>query len=1147
MATLASLKRALRQEANSTASSPKQPLSDLQYSAGFDVFEDGPGLKSHLEFTIPQLSKLLSCFDSRNHISVLEIGPGPKSVLGYLPGRLRRKVRRYTAFEPNVLFAIRLAEWLCPTSKMDSPLPCLGNSPDIRIIPFNVQDELVSGSTADPSKDEKYDIILFCHSMYGMKPKHQFIRRALEMLVERPQPGLVAVFHREGTFNLDGLVCHRSASFLHGVIYVEDDDKILNSFAPFIAGFIMQDVDMDNTIRDNWRKVCRALGRHDDTYPGHLAFSAPDVLMAFTRHATTLPELTADVPVSKGDIRIKNSDARFYQPASTVRPTEILHIQKCTQWALKHGTGLTVVSGSHSGHCRWPNVVSIDMSAFDKVHVLTTDNKRVSGPESRFLVVAEAGCNTGDIIRKTIEFGVTVPLGSRPSVGAGLWLQGGIGHTARLKGLTCDSIVGAVLVGVASGDIFYVGCVPRQHRPAGATRPENEDDLLWAIKGAGTNFGIVISVTFRSYTAPTYLTRSCVLPLPDNHEGRLKLNEFAEHASKLRRNCSADAYLYWDAGQLHLGVTTIETSTTSIPTPSSTNTLVDAIGGVEQESKTVDGVGLFESEMYVSGMHGGHGGGKTSSFKRCLFLKNIGDENVAHSLLAAVETCPSPLCYLHLLQGGGAVGDIADDTTAFSCRDWDFACIITGIWPREQDNSDAARYAMQWVYTVVEDLLSLSAGVYSADLGPDPRDQALAVKAFGSNGPRLADLKHLMDPHHVLAYACPLPKAPRKQKLIILVTGESCAGKDYCANVWGSVFNSYVQKSITARVVSISDVTKQKYAAATGADLGRLLCERTYKEQHRSALTTFFQRQVWGQPQLLEEHFLSLVRDNADVDALLITGMREKAPVAALSHLVHNCRLIEVNIQASEQTRQIRRGETKDSYNSDSSSATSDHITCLVFDNDTAGDHKTKEFAIRHLLPYFHEDLQRLAAMARPTPDFPHMGVDFRHVLDIAQQPGGLALCTSLLQTYFTGDWARISAVVCCEVGGIVFASALASRVDVPLVLIRGSGRLPPPTVSVPKLPSHISSLNPSSKKKRIEMGRNAIPNGASVMVVDDVLATGETLFAVLQLLEEAGVRAEKISVMVVAEFPIHCGRQLLRQRGFGGVHVQSLLVFGGS
>jgi len=92
------------------------------------------------------------------------------------------------------------------------------------------------------------DIVLFCHSMYGMKPKHRFIERALEMLVERPQGGIVAVFHRDA-LHLDSLVCYRTASFPTGVVSEANDDEVLDCFAPFVAGFIMQDVDVDKAIR----------------------------------------------------------------------------------------------------------------------------------------------------------------------------------------------------------------------------------------------------------------------------------------------------------------------------------------------------------------------------------------------------------------------------------------------------------------------------------------------------------------------------------------------------------------------------------------------------------------------------------------------------------------------------------------------------------------------------------------------------------------------------------------------------------------------------------------------------------------------------------------------------------------------------------
>jgi adenine phosphoribosyltransferase/phosphomevalonate kinase len=416
-----------------------------------------------------------------------------------------------------------------------------------------------------------------------------------------------------------------------------------------------------------------------------------------------------------------------------------------------------------------------------------------------------------------------------------------------------------------------------------------------------------------------------------------------------------------------------------------------------------------------------------------------------------------------------------------------------------------------------------------------------------------------LDPHNVLAYACPLPKAPREPKLIILVTGESCAGKDYCADVWVSAFIMRAPKGLTARVVSISDAIKREYAAATGADLSRLLRDRAYKERHRPALTTFFQERVRHHPQLPEEHFLAVVDGAGDVDVLLITGMRDEAPVAALSHLVPDSRLVDVLVEASRQTRRVRRGchggnddgdsnrEINDSNNGRSNLTALNYHPSLFFDNDTTGDEAAKEFAQHSLLPFVHEDLQRLAHMVRPVPDYPRRGILFRHILNISQQPGGLALCTSLLQTHFTGNWARVGAVACCEAGGFVYASALASRVDLPLVLIREAGKLPPPTVSVIRPRSHISSLaSDASGEKRIEMERDVVPRGASVVVVDDVLSTGETLCGVLQLLDKAGVRAELVSVMVVAEFPVHRGRDLWRQRGFGGINIQSLLVFGG-
>lgn len=341
------------------------------------------------------------------------------------------------------------------------------------------------------------------------------------------------------------------------------------------------------------------------------------------------------------------------------------------------------------------------------------------------------------------------------------------------------------------------------------------------------------------------------------------------------------------------------------PLHTSTVERLDTLLGSEKTTlETLDGLDLFETEMYMSKMHGGHGGGKTSTFKRCIFLKRIATPDIRNVLIAAIETRSTPWCYLHLLQGGGAIDEVAVDATAFGCRNWNFACVVTGVWARDHDGTEVARDTVQWVFQVAKDLSALSSGTYSADLGPDPRDVLLAVKAIGPNQSRLAHLKRILDPSNMLAYACPLKKTPAQAKLILLVTGESCAGKDHCADLWRSAFSADTYKDLRAQTVSISDDVKHEYASATGVDLERLLHDRTFKEQHRPALSKYFHEKLQKRPRLLEEQFLRVLNNSQDVDVLLITGMRDEAPVASYSHLGPGSRVLEVRVEASRKTRQ---------------------------------------------------------------------------------------------------------------------------------------------------------------------------------------------------------------------------------------------------
>lgn len=237
------------------------------------------------------------------------------------------------------------------------------------------------------------------------------------------------------------------------------------------------------------------------------------------------------------------------------------------------------------------------------------------------------------------------------------------------------------------------------------------------MKDIEINFDIVISVTFKTYATSIYLTQNWVISLRDNLKTRFRLSDFDKLVvRKLSWNCSANAYLYWHVDQLHLDVIMFESFTTRRVFATFMLTLVDEIWESRDDFKIMNDIDLFKIDMYIFKMHDEHDHAKIFSFKRCLFLKDIEEANVVDCLIAIVETHFSSRCYLHLLQDDEVINDVAIDVTAFDCRDWDFACVIIDVWARDQDDVEVAWSVVQWIYNVVENLLSLSSEAYDVDL-----------------------------------------------------------------------------------------------------------------------------------------------------------------------------------------------------------------------------------------------------------------------------------------------------------------------------------------------------------------------------------------------------------------------------------------------
>lgn len=68
---------------------------------------------------------------------------------------------------------------------------------------------------------------------------------------------------------------------------------------------------------------------------------------------------------------------------------------------------------------------------------------------------------------------------------------------------------------------------------------------------------------------------------------------------------------------------------------------------------------------------------------------------------------------------------------------------------------------------------------------------------------------------------------------------------------------------------------------------------------------------------------------------------------------------------------------------------------------------------------------------------------------------------------------------------------------------------------------------------------------GSSVAIIHDVHATGKAPCAMVNLLELAGISPKDITAIIAAKFPVHRGRQMLREHGFGAANVHSLLIYG--
>ena len=172
-------------------------------------------------------------------------------------------------------------------------------------------------------------------------------------------------------------------------------------------------------------------------------------------------------------------------------------------------------------------------------------------------------------------------------------------------------------------------------------------------------------------------------------------------------------------------------------------------------------------------------------------------------------------------------------------------------------------------------------------------------------------------------------------------------------------------------------------------------------------------------------------------------------------------------------------------------------------------------------------NMDRLKAKIRHVPDFPKAGILFYDITTLMQDPVGFHTAIDSLATPFEGK--RIDLVVGIESRGFIFGAAVADRIGAGFSPVRKPGKLPSTCVR--------STYDLEYGSDSLEMHDDAVASGQSVLIVDDLLATGGTAQATTDLVTRLGGNVHALAFLI--ELVALNGRQRL-----GGHTVHTVLKY---
>ena len=396
------------------------------------------------------------------------------------------------------------------------------------------------------------------------------------------------------------------------------------------------------------------------------------------------------------------------KPSVIVRPTSIADVIQSVRFAREQGLAASVRGGGHSvaGKSVADGAMMIDLSLMREVQI----------NPSRKTALAQGGATWGEFDLECEKFGLATTGGVISSTGVcGLTLGGGIGWLMGKHGLSCDNVVSADLV---NADGNHVSVSPTQN-----------EELFWAIRGGGGNFGIVTALEFRLHQLANIHGGIVLYPRPVAFDLLRQYRDLTSHAPD---ELTAYAALLVGHGHPMAAIALCHSGSQDDRAAAckqfylASQPAADLIG----EKKYTE----LQSMLDFTAPAGAH------YYFKCPFLRELTDEAI-RTILEYTEQMPTEQTQVILEHMHGAASRVPVEQTAFGLRRVHYSINIMPAWI----DPAMAEKCIAWAQGFASALNGFGASDayvnYLGEEGPS------AVKAsYGANYARLAALKKKYDP-----------------------------------------------------------------------------------------------------------------------------------------------------------------------------------------------------------------------------------------------------------------------------------------------------------------------------------------------------------------------------------------------------------------